>query len=132
MITITTIDNESITFDSLSEFAMRNNSSERTNELILHSYDDHPAFINNKNERTLFKSWWYKSKLHREEGPAIEFYKDNKLAGAEYWIDNKELSKTLYDKILKEVDELNITLQLIDDREWVRERGKRIKLTGTS
>ena len=63
-----------------------------------------------------YKSWYVDGKRHRIDGPAIEY-----ANGVRVWyVDNQRYSKKGFNKLIKEIKELPLALRLIDPREWVR------------
>lgn len=63
------------------------------------------------------KIWWANGLLHRIDGPAIKYSN-----GIDCWyIEDKRYSKKRFDKLIKEVRNMNPVIRLTDPRWWVRE-----------
>jgi hypothetical protein len=67
------------------------------------------------------KEWWVEGKQHRIDGPAAEYATGHK----EWWVDDERYTKEDFNKLIKEIKEMSLTMKLIDPREWVRELGKK-------
>ena len=71
------------------------------------------------------EGWWEFIKssttYHREDGPAV-IYHDGVQR---FYLNDKFYTKEDYYKKLEEIDNLPLSLKLIHDEEWVRERAKK-------
>jgi hypothetical protein len=67
------------------------------------------------------REWWVDGKLHRVDGPAVEY-----ISGTKSWyIDGKSFTNKEFDDLIKQVNEMSLTMKLTDPRWWVRELGER-------
>lgn len=125
-IIITTLDGSTIIYNSFLEYCIH----VQTN-VVFHSYDDIPSY-----KSDLVEEWRYKGILHRETGPAyIKYDKydyDNhfvlssprRIFFKEYSLGDVRYKEDEYYLELENVDKMDLALQLLDEREWVRERAK--------
>ena len=120
-IIITTLDGKEECFESFEQYV------KYSYKYILHSHDNKPAYINHRSVDKRIESWFYRNRLHCDSGPAIIHLKDNVIYEFQYWIEGRCLSAIQFLNTIKEVDGMCPALQLLDDREWVRERAKRLK-----
>jgi hypothetical protein len=66
-------------------------------------------------------SWYVDGKLHRLDGPATWWYD-----GERTWnIDGAEYTEEEFNKIIKEANQIDTFMKLIDPRWWVREMGEK-------
>jgi hypothetical protein len=73
------------------------------------------------------KYWFVDGKRHRIDGPAVEW--DD--GGKEWYIDNKFYSEQDFNKLIKEINKMSLSMKLTDPRSWVRELGEnKVKLVG--
>ena len=97
---------------------------------IIYSSGDQSYYLNGKLHRedgpaiiwhNGYQSYYINGKRHREDGPAIIYSNGHQ----EYFLNYKIYSKEDYYKKLEEIDNLPLSLKLIHNEEWVRERAKR-------
>ena len=89
-------------------------SAKRDYSRVLHEIEG-PAVVFDDDK------WWYvDGKLHRIDGPAMEYGSGTKA----WYIDDKYYSEEDFNKFIAEVKQLPLALRLIDPREWVRNYGK--------
>jgi hypothetical protein len=66
---------------------------------------------------TTSSEWDYNKILHRTDGPATEWASGHK----EWYVDGEKYIKQEFNKLIEEVNSMNISTKLIDPRWWVRE-----------
>jgi len=76
-------------------------------------------------------NYWFLAGLrHREDGPAIEEIvmtgKLNNFFNLCWFLGGIEYTEREFSKIMKEVDQMDLVLQLTDPRSWVRKRAERL------
>ena len=67
------------------------------------------------------KFWYIDDKLHRTDGPAVE-YADGVAIGSKksWWVEDERYTKEAFDELIAEVKQLPLAMRLTDPREWVR------------
>ena len=107
---------------------------------VTYHREDGPAIIRSN----MLQEYWLNDKRHREDGPAVV----SSNGSHEYWLNGKRhredghavvysdgtqrfylngvyYSKEDYYKKLEEIDSLSLSLKLIHNEQWVRERAKK-------
>ena len=70
------------------------------------------------------EEYWFNGKRHREDGPAVVW-----IGGAgSYYLNGMHHTEEEYYKKLEEIDNLPLSLKLIHNEWWVRERVKKVKV----
>jgi hypothetical protein len=73
------------------------------------------------------KCWYVDDKYHRVDGPAAECADGDK----EWYVDGKYYTEKQFNKLIKQVNEMSLSMKLTDPRWWVRELGENeVKLVG--
>jgi hypothetical protein len=69
------------------------------------------------------KEWYLNGKLHREDGPAVEY-----ADGWKWWyLNDEKLTEEEFNRIIEEAEQLPVELKLTDPRWWVRESAQKYK-----
>ena len=70
------------------------------------------------------KFWYINDKLHRIDGPAVEYadgtFIEYAFGSKSWWVEDERYSEKDFNKLIAEVKQLPLALRLIDSREWVR------------
>ena len=127
-VVITILDGSTIVYKTFDAYC-----NQFSREMIFHSYNDIPCY-----KSDLVEEWRHKGLLHREVGPAYvkydSFYglstnimpnvSSRLVVFKEYFLGGVRYKEQQFYLELEQVDKMDLVLQLIDDREWVRERAK--------
>jgi len=125
-IIITTLDGSTIIYNSFFEYCI--GPFTECTSYIFHSYNDIPSY-----KSDLVEEWRCKGILHRETGPSyIKYYNydehfvlsSRRIFFKEYFLSDVRYEEDEFYLELANVDKMDLALQLLDEREWVRERAK--------